>query len=137
LWPNSLHKRLYTVNQQSESYFWLSRLQHIIPSKPTIKDVCAHCNKVILSKLDDYICRLFDTDFINICKFNDKVFFEYDYHLLKRWLLKISYNSARIYSAHDKKALEIMLLYILGKNDRLGRSVQLFVLLTYPEELKK
>lgn len=137
LWPNSLHKRLYNANQQSESYFWLSRLQRVIPSEPTIKDVCAHCNNVVLSELDDYICRLFDTYFINICQFNEKIFFEYDYHFLKRWLLKMSYNSARIHSAHDEKALEVMLPYILGKNNKLGRSVQLFALLTYPEEVKK
>lgn len=137
LWPNSLHKRLYKANQQSESYFWLSRLQRFIPSEPTIKDVCAHCNNVVLSELDGYICRLFDTDFINIYQFNEKVSFEYDYHLLKRWLLKMSYNSARIHSAHDEKALEVMLPYILGKDDKLGRSVQLFALLTYPEEVKK
>lgn len=49
----------------------------------------------------------------------------------------MSYNSARIHSAHDEKALELMLPYILGEDDNLGRSVQLFALLTYPEEVKK
>ena len=47
------------------------------------------------------------------------------------------YNSARIHSAHDEKALEDMLPYILGEDDKLGRSIQLFALLTYPEEVKK
>lgn len=137
LWPTSLHKRFNAANEQNENYFWLSRFQRTIPNEPTIKDVCAHCNNITLSELDKYICELFDREFINIVEFNEKISFEYDYHLLKRWLLKMSYNSARIHSAHDEKALEDMLPYILGKDDKLGRSVQLFALLTYPEEVKK
>jgi hypothetical protein len=31
----------------------------------------------------------------------ERVNFEYDYHLLKRWLLKMSYNSARIHNSID------------------------------------
>jgi len=137
LWPTSLHKRLYSANEQSESFFWLSRLQRTIPNEPVIKDVCAHCNNITLSILDSYICNLFDKELINIIKFKEKISFEYDYHLLKRWLLKMSYNSARIHNSHDEKALEEMLPYILGEDDKLGRSVQLFALLTYPEEVEK
>ena len=137
LWPTSLHKRFNLANEQNENYFWLSRLQRTIPNEPTIKDVCAHCNNITLSKLDKYICELFDRKFIHIVKFNEKISFEYDYHLLKRWLLKMSYNSARIHNAHDIKALEDMLPYILGEDDKLGRSIQLFAMLTYPEEVKK
>lgn len=136
LWPTSLHKRLYNANNQTESNFWLSRLQRSIPNEPTIKDVCATCNNITLSELDSYICNLFDSDFINIVKFNEKISFDYDYHLLKRWLLKMSFNSARIHDSHDRQALKDILPYILGKNDKLGRSVQLFTLLTYPEEVK-
>lgn len=137
LWPTSLHARLYAANEQNENHFWLARLQRTIPNEPQIKDVCAYCNNVTLSVLDSYICKLFDQSFSNIVKYNEKISFEYDYHLLKRWLLKMSYNSARIHNAHDLQALEGMLPYILGKNDKLGRCIQLFVLLTYPEKVKK
>lgn len=47
----------------------------------------------------------------------------------------MSYNSARIHDSVDRQALEVLLPYILGKGDRLGRSAQLFVQLTYPEEI--
>lgn len=133
LWPASLHKRLYAVNQQDRNYFWLSRLQRDIPSEPKIRDVCVTCNNIILSELDNYICNLFDTAFINLLDRDQEVVFGYNYHLLKRWLLKISYNSARIHNSPDIEALKSLLPYILGKKDRLGRLVQLFVQLVYPE----
>lgn len=135
LWPAALHKRLYKVNNQTENSFWLARLQRDIPSEPQIRDVCAPCNNVILSKLDSYICELFDSKFIQILNHCQKVIFEYDYHLLKRWLLKMSYNSSRIHNSMDREALAHLLPYILGKDERLGRSVQLFVQLVYPEEV--
>lgn len=133
LWPASLHKRLYTANQQSQNYFWLSRLQRDISSEPKIRDVCADCNNVTLSKLDNYICNLFDDTLVNLVEYGQEVVFEYDYHLLKRWLLKMSYNSARIHNSPDTKAIKRILPYILGENEKLGRSVQLFVQLVYPE----
>lgn len=135
LWPAALHRRLATVNQQSESVFWLSRLQREIPSEPQIKDVCATCNNVVLSKLDDYICTLFDQYFHRIVGRHSTVELAFDYHLLKRWLVKMAYNSARIHDSADSKALEAMRPYILGRDLRLGRSMQLFLLLTYPEEI--
>lgn len=135
LWPAALHKRLYAANEQTRSCFWLARLQRIIPAEPQIRDVCTQCNNVTLSELDSYICNLFDSTFINIIKYDEVVQFEYSYHLLKRWLLKMSYNSSRIHDSLDRRELERLLPYILGKHDRLGRSVQLFVQLVYPEEI--
>lgn len=135
LWPASLHRRLLEVNNQTSSFFWLSRLSREIPSEPKIHDVCATCNNVVLSRLDAYICKFFDTNLVEIPQRFEEVAFEHDYHLLKRWLLKICYNSARIHSSADSFALEAVLPYILGKDDHLGRSVQLFVHLLYPEQV--
>jgi hypothetical protein len=137
LWPAALHKRLFVANQQTSNTFWLARLQREIPAEPQIRDVCAHCNNVVLSELDSYICALFDKTFVRILKRHEKVQFDYNYHLLKRWLLKMSYNSARIHNSVDRKALETLRPYILGTGDHLGRSAQLFVQLTYPEEVNK
>lgn len=137
LWPASLHKRLYAINQQTKNIFWLSRLQREIPNEPQIRDVCAHCNNVTLSKLDDYICKLFDSTFKSIAERHAELVFEYDYHLLKRWLLKISYNSARIHNSPDRDALECVLPYILGADLRVGRSIQLFVQLVHPQEISE
>lgn len=135
LWPASLHKRLVAANASAAPVFWLSRLQREIPNEPRIRDVCGHCNNVILSELDSYVCDLFDRTLVHIPERDEIVEFEFDYHLLKRWLLKICFNSARIHDSRDRFALEAMLPYILGKNDSLGRSVQLFLRLTYPEEV--
>ncbi len=135
LWPASLHSRLAAANKQTSNAFWLARLQKEISNEPQIRDVCAQCNNIVLSELDEYICRLFDSTLVHIPEQHESVRFEYDYHLLKRWLLKLCFNSARIHSSHDLYALEAMLPYILGKNNSLGKTVQLFVQLLYPEEM--
>lgn len=137
LWPTSLHRRLHAVNQQTKNIFWLSRLQREIPNEPQIRDVCAYCNNVTLSTLDDYMCRLFDSTFTRIVERYAEVVFEYDYHLLKRWLLKMSYNSARIHNSPDRGALKCVLPYILGADLRMGRSIQLFVRLVHPQVISE
>lgn len=135
LWPKSLHRRLFATNKQAANAFWLAFLQKEIPKEPQIRDVCGKCNNVILSELDQYICRLFDSTLINIPNRYEQVQFEHEYHLLKRWLLKMSFNSARINKSVDLPVLEAVLPYILGKNDSLGKSIQLFLELSYPEEI--
>lgn len=135
LWPASLHKRLMAVNQQDTNFFWLARLRKSIPNEPQIRDVCAQCNNEILSELDAYICSLFDSTFVYMPSKNERIQFEYNYHLLKRWLLKMCFNSARIHNSPDLFALEALLPYILGRNDGLGRSVQLFLQLSFPQEV--
>jgi len=135
LWPASLHSRLAAANKQTSNAFWLARLQKEISNEPQIRDVCAQCNNVVLSELDAYICRLFDRTLVYIPDQHASVTFEHDYHLLKRWLLKLCFNSARIHNSRDLYALEAMLSYILGKDNSLGKTVQLFVQLSYPEEI--
>ena len=135
LWPAALHERLLVANSQAESAFWLRRLEKPIPSEPQIRDVCARCNNDVLSQLDTYICELFDRSFINMPARDELVTFAYDYHPLKRWLLKISYNSARVHSAPDLEALEGTRPYILGASNTQGKSTALFLHLTYPERI--
>ena len=133
LWPAALHSRLVAADEQSSNTFWLARLQKEIPNEPQIRDVCANCNNVILSKLDAYICCLFDNTLVHIREQHERVHFEYDYHLLKRWLLKLCFNSGRIHSSRDLFALDAVLPYIMGKSDIIGKSVQLFLQLSFPE----
>jgi hypothetical protein len=113
LWPAALHQRLANAREDKSSVFWLAKINKVIPNEPTVRDVCANCNNGILSALDGYICELFDRSFVTILKRYERLEFEYDYHRLKRCLLKICYNSARIH----------------------GRSVQLFCQLAYPAEV--
>jgi hypothetical protein len=125
------------ANKQKTNAFWLSRLRKEVPSEPKIRDVCASCNNGILSELDAYACTLFDKVLWRIPKRNERIIFECDYHLLKRWLLKISFNSARIHRSHDLFALENMVPYIMGRADSLGRSIQLYLQLCFPQEIPK
>jgi hypothetical protein len=137
LWPASLHRRLLAANKQTANVFWLARLKREIPSEPKVRDVCALCNNGILSELDAYICTLFDTTLRHIPARHERITFEYDYHLLKGWLLKMSFNSARIHNSHDLFALEAVLPYIMGRANALGRSIQLYVQLSFPQEISK
>jgi hypothetical protein len=137
LYPTSLHKKLLTANKQETTAFWLARLRKEIPSEPKIRDVCVSCNNGTLSQLDAYVCALFDKTLHHIPERYERVTFEPDYHLLKRWLLKISFNSARIHSSHDLFALEAVLPYIIGEANKLGCSIQLYAQLSFPQEIPK
>ena len=95
IWPRSLitkYEGLKTFNPRSNSFY---------TGEPVIKDVCAPCNNVHLSKLDSYLSELHEKYLQNILMPGDAAFVEYDYNLLLRALLKISYNSARAF-AEDK-----------------------------------
>ncbi len=84
-----------------------------ITSEPTIKDVCSKCNNGNLSKLDAYAKHFIG---INQC---ERVFSKkskhrlvYDFHLLQRWLLKVSYNAMRA-NNYDKGLISQMVPYIM------------------------
>jgi len=66
---------------------------------------------------------------------HETITFAFDYHLLKRWLLKLSFNSARIHDSPDRQALEGLRAYILGEDIVLGRSTQIFLQLVHPESV--
>lgn len=100
--------------------------------EPTLRDVCQACNNGVLSQLDAYICELFDRYFIQIHQRGDAVRFEYDYHRLKRWLVKMSFNAARVHASMDIFVYPNLLPYIHGQSLSAGRSVQLYAQLSYP-----
>ncbi|MCP1426264.1 hypothetical protein J3D43_004780 [Paenibacillus xylanexedens] len=84
-------------------------------SADQIKDVCQDCNNVILSKLDSYgkdLCDKYFDSFIH----TQPITFEYDYNLLLRWILKISYNAARAYKTSTVE-FESYIPYILGEEN--------------------
>lgn len=134
LWPASLHRRVVALLDGGEQKFWVARLDKALSNEPTIRDVCAVCNNGELSKLDNYICEAFDRDFCAIRERGEKVSLDYDYHRLKRWLLKMSYNSARM-SGTDVPLFQPLLPYIMGQSLPAGRNVKLFLEMTYPSEI--
>jgi hypothetical protein len=134
LLPAGLRRRLI-ANDLGERRFWLSRIQREIANEPTVRDVCEYCNNVPLSALDDYICRLFDDELCRMPQRYERIRLNFDYHLLKRAVLKLCFNSARVNNSYDTKDFRKVLPYILGVDNRLGRSVQLLAFLNFPEEI--
>jgi hypothetical protein len=62
----------------------------------TVRDVCAACNNGPLSQLDQYARVLLENiDCGRTYTERATLRFRYDYHLLVRWLLKVSFNAAR------------------------------------------
>jgi hypothetical protein len=132
LWPTALHARLMAANNAPCNAFWLRRVAAEIEGEPTIRDVCRSCNNGTLSELDSCVCTLFDRYFVHILKRHEVIWFQYDYHLLARWLLKMSFNSARIHSSIDRIAYPPLLDYVCGRSTSDSRSVQVFIQLSYP-----
>jgi hypothetical protein len=132
LWPACLHNRLLEANKLEDNCFWLRKIHAEIQGEPTIKDVCQSCNNGPLSQLDSYVCTLFDIYFQRILNRHELVWFEYDYHLLKRWLLKLSFNSARMHNSLDVFAYGPLLDYINGGSTSKSAWVEAFLQLSYP-----
>ncbi|ROQ48187.1 hypothetical protein [Pseudomonas putida] len=96
IWPKSLITRnpdFLTYNKATNSLY---------KGEAVIKDVCANCNNSTLSKLDSYLTNLYDSHFANIVSAGSGVELPYDYNMLLRALLKISFNSARAHGS-DKE----------------------------------
>ncbi|MGY2142220.1 hypothetical protein ACW9I5_06005 [Pseudomonas azotoformans] len=108
IWAESLIKKyedLLTYNRSQHKFY---------KGDPVVRDVCDKCNNVVLGRLDEYFSGLFDREFRRFLKPGETVSFDYDYDLLLRTLLKISYNAARSVKnekavKHHKKFVQYML----------------------------
>lgn len=89
IWPNGFLKR------DSFDIKFSARANKTFKGDLVIADVCADCNNGPLSRLDDHACELYDRRFGKPVRVGEVVPFTYDYGLLMRWLLKLSYNSSR------------------------------------------
>lgn len=81
-----------------------------------VGDVCENCNNSLLSKLDVYFCQLYDEYFAEARRASSTVRFAYDYDLLARALLKISYNSARAAGSDDSYLRPLRAYILLGQS---------------------
>jgi hypothetical protein len=77
----------------------------VLPAEQVVKDVCAECNNGPLSSLDDYAKSLHNRYFSKGYQSIKNATFKYDFEKLTKWLLKVSYNSARASSAPDVELL--------------------------------
>ena len=85
----------FIIKKETDMLSFSEKAAKIRKMELTTKDVCAKCNNEELSRLDDYICRLYDSHFAKIIYRNEALQFSYDFGKLARWLLKVSYNSSR------------------------------------------
>ncbi|MES2789828.1 MAG: hypothetical protein V4719_09410 [Planctomycetota bacterium] len=97
-----------------------------------IRDVCDNCNSNLLRRLDDYGKLLYTKYFEQSVFSGEKVTFEYDGDLLTRWLLKMSYNSARARNA-DVRVLREFRKSMLGQAP-LDPRVQIWISLVPPTD---
>lgn len=104
VWPKGLIKRF-----DPEALTYSKNTNRFFKSDLVVKDVCVECNNVKLSSLDSYLCEIFDSTFHEFVAPGCPARINYNYDLLLRGLLKISFNSARTQAdnlekikAHDR-----------------------------------
>lgn len=78
-----------------------------------VRDVCSKCNGGILSQLDNYASGLDKTYFRQIVSPKPAVEFRFNFDLLLRWLLKLTYNADR--TAPPPYEMRTFVPYILGE----------------------
>lgn len=93
---------------------WNEKAKKIVGGEGKIKDVCADCNNVKLGTLDGYAKIMLQNSGVLTQNYLSKIInLEYDYDLFKRWILKVSFNSARS-SNNNPKSFKKFVPYILG-----------------------
>lgn len=108
IWPRCIIERAPTyVARYSE------RANRFFAGDLEVGDVCKECNGGILSDLDAYGCKLYDQYFAQFAAGDTVVTFDCDFVRLARWLLKLSYNSART-GGTDAATLAAYVPFILG-----------------------
>ena len=109
IWPQWLNKL-----EPSYVMRFSAKAQKVFAGDLIVSDVCASCNNGPLSALDAYAHGLHVPFFSHVLPAAEQVSFEYDYDLLARWLLKVSFNSARA-NGRDEKFFHPLVSYMLGK----------------------
>lgn len=125
IYPNfilrSFEHKMLTINDKTNYYY---------EADPVIKDVCSECNNGVLSNLDAAFVNLYHNYMSKPINAGDSVHFSFDYNLLLRELLKISYNSVRA-SKNAYEATSILkrfIPYIIGKSQKnLGVMLSLLI----------
>ena len=93
---------------------------------PVLRDVCQNCNNVLLGRLDTYASQLFKLYFRVPVSVPVLITFQYDFGLLHRWLLKLTYNFARAISERVD-VFQQHIPYILGDGSKAGPNSCLLV----------
>jgi len=123
IWPSSIIKK-YEENLASYN----KRIDKFVYSDPVIKDVCANCNNVLLSKLDAYLSNIYDEHLYQRLNAGESTKISFDYNMLLRSLLKISFNSSRAMGSEGTKNIHNKFAkYILHGGYKTGVQLRLLV----------
>jgi hypothetical protein len=96
------------IDRSPDDVTFLERVKkRFIDSDPVIRDVCAICNNGPLSELDDYGKALYTEQLSEYIYAGFTTTLQADFEKLAKWLLKVSFNSARI----NRTDLEILAPY--------------------------
>lgn len=116
---------------------WSEPASKMVGGEMKVKDVCEACNSGALSLLDRYGKELLQSAGVLVLDFPHRsLTLKYDYDQLARWLLKISFNSARTSGVHSP-IFEEYIPYMLGRASTPSRSkLAILSYLAAPEKLK-
>jgi hypothetical protein len=95
---------IYDFQKQLEQSVigWNEVAQRMVGGEGKVKDVCADCNNRVLGELDAYGKQLLTSSGLLVQNYTKReLTLQYDYSLLLRWLLKVSFNSSRTDGAHS------------------------------------
>jgi len=111
--------------------FFLERVESkFVRSDPQIKDVCSDCNNLKLGELDEYAKEVYFSSFFNDAYDGEKVSLSLSYELFVRWLLKLSFNCARVHSS-DVELLSGYAGEMIGE-ESLSQNIIVFSMLVAP-----
>jgi hypothetical protein len=93
-----------------------------------IKDVCSTCNNESLGSLDGYGHQYFRDNKLDQAFTDEKAAeVHYDYDLLLRWVLKVSYNSFRTVDFAEDPFASLLPYILTGKNRPKSKFVKLVI----------
>lgn len=110
---------MYALQKQAGGSIigWNEVIEKLVGGEAKVKDVCADCNNRVLGELDAYGKNLLSESGLLVHNYMKRTLtLQYDYALLLRWLLKISFNSSRTDGAHSH-LFEEHIPFILGAAD--------------------
>lgn len=110
IWPKSIIKRV------SERPSYNPKAGKLLWTEMVIADVCETCNSGPLSALDSYGAELYDRYFAHYYFGPEPINFECDYQRLAKWLLKLSFNAARM-NRSDHLRLSKYAQYLIDDRD--------------------
>ncbi|WP_410684896.1 hypothetical protein [Citrobacter europaeus] len=127
IFPSAIIKsfdiELLTITDKSDYHF---------KGDLVVGDVCSNCNNGVLSQLDEHFVTCYKNQMITPLKPGDEITFEYEYDLLLRELLKISYNSARASNGgyNDRVTLEKYIPFIINGNKKVDGVILSLLIVT-------